>query len=148
MNKKICGGALALGGLLSLIGGIVCMVNSMSVKMLFDSAFNATVGTSIFARIAAIITFVAAIGLLAVVFRTPGSKKGAAVTGGIFAVIGFIGQILINPLTSSDSLAGALFDYNDGSAAGSSVIGMLMIIIAGIATLICGIVNLASKERT
>lgn len=148
MNKKICGGILAFGGLLSLIGGIVCMVNSMSIKLPLDSAFNATIGTSIFARVSVIITFVAAISLLAVVFRTGSPKKGAAVTGGIFALIGFIGQFLINPLTNADSLAMALFDYSDASAAGSSVIGMLMIIVAGIAALICGLINFASKDRT
>lgn len=148
MYKKICGGIVAFGGLLSLIGGIMCMVNSMSVKMPFDSAFKATIGTSIFARVSVIITFVAAICLAVVVFRTQGSKKGAAVTGVVFALIGFIGQILISPLTNDDSLAETLFDYSAASAVAGSVIGMLMIIAAGIATLICGLISLVSKDRT
>ncbi len=148
MYKKICGGIVALGGLLSIIGGIMCMVNSMSVKMPLDNAFKATIGTSIFARVSVIITLVAAICLAAVVFRTHGSKKGAAITGGIFALIGFIGQFLIDPLTNDESLAKALFDYNDTSAALGSVVGMLIIIAAGIATLICGLISLLAKDRT
>ncbi len=147
MYKKICGGIVALGGLLSIIGGIMCMVNSMSVKLPYDSAFKATIGTSIFARVAVIITFAAAICLVAVAFRTH-AKKGAAVTGGIFALIGFIGQFLIDPLTNADSLAMALFDYSDTSAAAGSMIGMLIIIAAGIATLICGLISLLAKDRT
>ncbi len=148
MYKKICGGIVALGGLLSIIGGIMCLVNSMSVKLPYDSAFKATIGASIFARVSVIITFVAAICLAAVVFRTRGSKKGAAITGGIFALIGFIGQLMINPLTNDDSLAKTLFDYSAASAVASSVIGMLIIIAAGLATLICGIISLLAKDRT
>lgn len=131
IQKKICGAALALGGLLSLIGAVASLVNSISIKMLYDDAFNATIGTSIFARIAAIIVFVAAIALIVMVFRAPSSKKGAAITGGIFAAIAFVGQFLINLLTNSEALI-EILTYS--RPVGGAMIGLLMIAAAGIAT--------------
>lgn len=146
MLKKIGGGALALGGLLSLIGAIGGIANSVSMKYPFDSAFKVTIGMSILARIGAIIAFVAAIVLIAAVFRTNGSKKGAAITSAVFAVIAFIGQFMINPLTSEAGLLKANYDYSDTSAAASAVIGLLLLTAAGIATLITGIISLVSKN--
>lgn len=146
MLKKIGGGALALGGLLSLIGAIGGIANSTSMETPFDSAFKATVGMSILARIGAIIAFVAAIVLIAAVFRTNGSKKGAAITGAVFAVIAFIGQFMINPLTSEAGLFKTNYDYSDTSAAATAVIGLLLLAAAGIATLITGIISLVSKN--
>lgn len=136
---------MALVGLLSTIGAIAAIANSASARMIFDDAFNATISMAIFTRVAVIIDFVAAIALIAIVFRTPGFKKGAAITGGVFATMAFIGQFLINPLTNAEGLTEIL---TDARPIGGAITGLLIIPVAGIATLICGIISLVAKSST
>lgn len=144
--KKICGGALAFGGLLTLVGGVGGIANSASMEFPFDAAFKGTIGMSILARIGAIIAFIAAIALVAAVFRTSGSKKGAAITGAVFALTAFIGQFMIDPLTSEAGLLKTNYDYSDTSAAATAALGLILLAAAGLAALITGIISLVSKN--
>ncbi|MCM1166724.1 MAG: hypothetical protein NC299_10620 [Lachnospiraceae bacterium] len=134
MYKKICGGVLAIGGLLCAIGGIGAMANSATRKL------QATINMAILARVGAIIAFVAAIALIAVVFRDQRLGKRAPIVGGVFALAGFIGQFLIDPMTSIEGMMST-------RSAGGAVVGVFMLVAAGIGALVCGIVSVASKQR-
>lgn len=138
--KKLGGGAAALGGLLALIGGIGMIANSESGNG------SGIMGMAILSRVGAIIAFIAGIALVAAVFRG-NLKKGAAVTGGIFAVIAFIAQFMINPLTSEQAALAATFSRNYEANIAAAGIGMLLLIVSGVALIVTGIISAVGKNK-
>ncbi|MDE7231298.1 MAG: hypothetical protein K2N56_12520 [Oscillospiraceae bacterium] len=140
MVKKIGSLGLLVGGVLALIGAIGAIVNSMSVNV------KATMDMAVLARVGSIIAFVAAIIAVAGVVMT-NAKKGGAIASMIFGVLAFIGQFLINPITSWQAATDAAFGGNAKGAAGGAIIGLILIAISGIVLLILGIVGLVSKNK-
>lgn len=145
--KKLASAVLLIGGLLSSIGAFISMVGSGSMRYPEDDSFYMAINGAVFARVCVIIVFVAAIALIALAFLKQAAKKGGAITAGVFALVEFIGQFLIDPFTSSDKLMEAALSQSGADLGGQAFIGLAMIVIAGIAVMICGIVGLASKIK-
>ena len=140
MVKKIGSLGLLVGGVLAVIGAIGAMVNSANFNV------DATMNMAVLARVGSIIVFVAAIVAVAGVVMT-NARKGGAITSMIFAVLAFIGQFLINPITGWKAAASAAFGSNSEGAAGGAIVGLILIMISGIVLLILGIVGLVSKNK-
>lgn len=145
--KKLGSALMLIAGLLSSIGAFISMVGSGSMRYPEDDSFNMAINGAVFARVCVIVVFAAAIAVIAAAFLTPGAKKGGAITAGVFALVEFIGQFLIDPFTSSDKLLEAALSQGSADTGASAFIGLVMIVIAGIAVMICGIVGLASKVK-
>lgn len=142
MVKKLGSAGMLIGGLMAAIGGIVAFINAGLVKI------NAAMSMAILARVGAIITFVAAIVIIAGVFMAGSPKKGGAIAGMIFAVIAFIGQFMINPITSWRAAASASLSGKAEAAGGAAAIGLFLLIISGLVCFIMGIVGAASKNKS
>ena len=141
MVKKIGSAGMLIGGLLAAIGGIVSMISFASLKI--TNAMN----MAVLGRVGAIITFIAAIIVVAGVFMAGEPKKGGAIAGMVFAVFAFIAQFMINPITSWGAAASAGLSGHAESAGGAAIIGLILLAISGIVCLIMGIVGLASKKN-
>lgn len=140
--RKITGALLLIGGLLMIIGTIGFFVNGSTTSLDLENALDA-MQMAVVARVGAITAFTAALFLVIVIFAK-NLYRGSGVTAGVFALIGFVAQIMINPATSPAAAASSLF--NPGSAVAASI-GFIMLIVAGLGTLITGIINLAAKSN-
>lgn len=141
MIKKLGSAGMLIGGLLAAIGGVGAFINAASINI--KGAMN----MAVLGRVGAIIIFVAAIIVVAGVFMTGAQKKGGAIAGMIFAVIAFVAQFMINPITSWQAAASASLGGNAEAAGGAASIGLILLIISSIVCLIMGIVGLASKKK-
>lgn len=139
MVKKIGSLGLLIGGVLAVIGVIGAFASSTNP--------DAIINMAVLARVGSIIVFVAAIVAVAGVIMT-NAKKGGAVASMIFGVIAFIGQFLINPITSWQAAFGAAFSGNAEGAVEGAALGLILIAVSGIVLLILGIVGLVSKNKT
>lgn len=142
MVKKLGSAGMLIGGLMAAIGGIFAFINAYSMKI------NAAISMAVLARVGAIITFVAAIVIIAGVVMSGTPKKGGAIAGMIFAIIAFIGQFMINPITSWRAAASAGLSGNAKAAGGTAAIGLFLLIISGFVCFIMGVVGAASKNKS
>lgn len=146
MVKKIGSLGLIVGGILGMIGGIMVFVKmgQLGSGSLIGAAFSANEATkmAVLARVGAIIMFVAAIIAIAGVCMA-NIKKGGAVASLIFGIIAFIGQFLINPITSLDSAI-----FAGAEQIGGAAFGTVLIIVSGLVLAILGLVGLLSKNKT
>ena len=99
---------------------------------------------AVLARVGAIMAFVAAIVILVAAFMG-NMKKGAGVVGAFFAVIAFIAQFMIDPVTSLGALGSAAI--SGSSTPGAVVFGFILMLIAGIGSIITGIINTVMKNN-
>ena len=141
MVKKIGSAGMLIGGLLAAIGGLVSMLNFASLNI------NAAMGMAVMGRVGAIIAFIAAIVVLAGVFMAGETRKGGAIAGMVFAVLVFIAQFMINPITSWKAAFNAGFSGNAEAAGGAAVIGLILLAVSGLVCAIMGIVGLVSKKK-
>ena len=152
MIKKIGALGLLIGGLLAAIGGIGSIANAASLTDTTSfrgmaSAVDAAINMAVLARVGAIIAFVAAIVAVAGVVKD-NMKKGGAITSMVFAVVAFIGQFMINPITSWKNAASAGMSGNAEAQGVGASIGLILLILSGIVLLILGVVGLVSKNKS
>lgn len=109
--------------------------------------YPSAMSMAVLGRVGAIIAFVAAIVVVAGVVMSGATKKGGAIAGMVFAVLAFIAQFMINPITSWQAAANATLSGHAKSAGGAAVIGLILLAVSGIACIITGIIGLASKTN-
>ena len=141
MIKKIGSAGMLVGGLLAAIGGVGAIINTAS------SQIKGAMNMAVLGRVGAIIIFVSAIIVVAGVFMTKAQKKGGAIAGMIFAVLAFVAQFMINPITSWKAAASAGLSGNVESTVGAAAIGLILLAVSGLVCLIMGIVGLAPKKK-
>lgn len=142
MVKKLGSAGMLIGGLMAAISGIVALISAGAGKI------NAAMSMAVLARVGAIIAFVAAIVIVAGVVMSGTPKKGGAIAGMVFALIAFIGQFMINPITGWKAAASAGLSDNAEAAGGAAAIGLLLLIVSGLVCFIMGIVGAASKNKS
>lgn len=157
MVKRIGSVGTLLGGLLGLIGSIGAVVTSVSIYNAARSVSSwgdlgglmgkaqTLMNFAVLMRVAAIVLLVAGIIAIAGAVMEK-SGMGAQVAGMIFAVVAFIGQFLINPLTSTSAAASSA-GTDTSSLGGQVLIGVVLIAVSGLVSLIVGIVGAAKKSN-
>ena len=153
MIKKIGSLALLVGGILGAIGGFAALGTLYSIGSGAQSGsltflglledIKTVMNMAVLGRVGAIIMFISAIVVVAGVFME-GSKKSGAISVGIFGLAAFIGQFMINPITSIEAAQGIV---GSDSASDNVIKGLVMIGICGVVLAINGLIILVSKKK-
>ncbi|MDE7231053.1 MAG: hypothetical protein K2N56_11290 [Oscillospiraceae bacterium] len=142
MLKKIGSIGLIIGSLLALTGVVGVFLE------IPDTTFRTSgrlMAMACLARAGAIVLFAAAIVCVAGVFLTH-LKKGGAITGMVFALIAFVGQFFIEPITSPKALFSV--PYSEIKTAGFfAFLGLMQIALGGVVLFFMGIVGVVSKKK-
>ncbi|MDE7398799.1 MAG: hypothetical protein K2N06_04635, partial [Oscillospiraceae bacterium] len=155
-----------IGSLIALIGGVIAIVSFNSGKMLdntlntLENIFNmATMG-----RVGAIICFAISLILVVMDFVTYESNKKPSFVTAAFGTAAFVAQFLFNPITGMNALFSSMLDkamsaygstssYEDAtqriadSIKTQSNVGLAILILAGLALIVMGILGLAKKDN-
>lgn len=142
MLKKIGSIGLIIGSLLALTGVVGVFLK------IPNSTFRTSGGVmtmACLARAGAIFLFAAAIVCVAGAFLAH-LKKGGAITGMVFALIAFVGQFFIEPITSP--IAVLSLTYEESKSAGFFVfLGVMLIALGGVVLFFMGIAGVTSKKK-
>lgn len=142
MLKKIGSIGLIIGSPLALIGtvGAFLKIPNSTIR-----TFDEVMTMACLARAGAIVLFAAAITCVVGVFLAH-LKKGGAITGMVFALIAFVGQFLIEPITSRVAVLSV--SYEEAVSAGFFAgLGLMLIAIGGVILFFMGIAGLVSKKK-
>lgn len=165
MVKRLLNAGLIISGLISLIGGIIAIINlnSGEIKTSAMDTLNNMFNMATMGRVGAIICFAISLILVAVAFVTNESNKAPSFATAIFGTTAFVAQFLFNPITSISAYINAIIDgaayiydsadsYTEaaqrllGSIKTQSNVGLVILIFSGLVLIVMGIVGLAKKD--
>lgn len=152
--KKILNGGLVIGGLLSIIGGIIALVNVNSDTL---EEPDAMFGTATMGRVGAIICFVLSLIIVGLAFLLKESNKIPSFATAGFGVLGFVAQFIFNPITSMSAFLGAAMSNFGSFLSGTnsddvvngiraqSTVGLILLLISALALAIIGVMSFVKK---
>lgn len=166
MIKKLLNIGLIIGGLLALIGGVTAIVSFNSGKVYENAmdAMNNIFNMATMGRVGAIICFAISLILVVMDFVTYESNKKPSFVTAAFGTAAFVAQFVFNPITSLNALISSMIDkamsaytstssYTDAtqrlanSIKTQSNVGLTILILAGLALIVMGILALAKKDN-
>lgn len=139
--KVLLGTWLMMGGLVMLIGTIGFFVNNYSSRHTTANTEYA-MGCAIVARIGAILTLLFALILIIAVCLKKLKRQGI-VAAGFFALMGFVGQFMINSVTNMRSAISSLFKRGSAETA---FIGFILLFVAGLGTIFTSLIITSKKN--